>query len=175
MENMFKQSLAKTALVLMAGLMMVGTASAKEMKIGLVDVQEIVAKLPQTTSIQNSLKTEFEGRIAEVQKLEKDIAFNQEKLKRDGATMNDQQKKALQGEMEKQMRSYEQLARPLDEDYRKRQGEERNKLMGLVKTAIDSIAKKDNYDLILNAQAGVFVKPEYDISEAVIAQVSKAK
>jgi outer membrane protein len=159
----------------MAGLMMVGTASAKEMKIGLVDVQEIVAKLPQTTSIQNSLKTEFEGRIAEVQKLEKDIAFNQEKLKRDGATMNDQQKKALQGEMEKQMRSYEQLARPLDEDYRKRQGEERNKLMGLVKTAIDSIAKKDNYDLILNAQAGVFVKPEYDISEAVIAQVSKAK
>jgi outer membrane protein len=175
MENMFKQSLAKTALVLMAGLMMVGTASAKEMKIGLVDVQEIVAKLPQTTSIQNSLKTEFEGRIAEVQKLEKDIAFNQEKLKRDGATMNDQQKKTLQAEMEKQMRSYEQLARPLDEDYRKRQGEERNKLMGLVKTAIDSIAKKDNYDLILNAQAGVFVKPEYDISEAVIAQVSKAK
>lgn len=172
---MFKQSLAKTALVLMAGLMMVGTASAKEMKIGLVDVQEIVAKLPQTTSIQNSLKTEFEGRIAEVQKLEKDIAFNQEKLKRDGATMNDQQKKTLQAEMEKQMRSYEQLARPLDEDYRKRQGEERNKLMGLVKTAIDSIAKKDNYDLILNAQAGVFVKPEYDISEAVIAQVSKAK
>ncbi len=36
--------------------------------------------------------------------------------------MNDQQKKTLQGEMEKQMRSYEQLARPLDEDYRKRSG-----------------------------------------------------
>lgn len=139
---MFKQSLAKTALVLMAGLFMAGTVAAKEMKIGLVDVQAIVAQLPQTTSIQNTLKAEFEGRIAEVQKLEKDIAFNQEKLKRDGATMNDQQKKTLQGEMEKQMRSYEQLARPLDEDYRKRQAEERNKLMGLVKTAIDAIAKK---------------------------------
>ncbi len=139
---MFKQSLAKTALVLMVGLFMAGTVAAKEMKIGLVDVQAIVAQLPQTTSIQNTLKAEFEGRIAEVQKLEKDIAFNQEKLKRDGATMNDQQKKTLQGEMEKQMRSYEQLARPLDEDYRKRQAEERNKLMGLVKTAIDAIAKK---------------------------------
>ena len=105
---MFKQSLAKTALVLMAGLFMAGTAAAKEMKIGIVDVQAIVAQLPQTTTIQNTLKAEFEGRIAEVQKLEKDIAFNQEKLKRDGATMNDQQKKTLQGEMEKQMRSYEQ-------------------------------------------------------------------
>ena len=32
MENMFKQSLAKTALVLMAGLFMAGTVAAKEMK-----------------------------------------------------------------------------------------------------------------------------------------------
>ncbi len=32
---MFKQSLAKTALVLMAGLLMAGTVAAKEMKIGL--------------------------------------------------------------------------------------------------------------------------------------------
>ncbi|WP_419570036.1 OmpH family outer membrane protein [Rheinheimera sp.] len=172
---MFKQSVAKTAVVLLAGLMMAGTAAAKEMKIGVVDVQSILAGLPQTTTIQNSLKAEFEGRIADVQKLEKDIAFNQEKLKRDGATMNDKQKKDLQSDMEKQMKSYEQLARPLDEDYRRRQGEERNKLMGLVKNAIDGIAAKDGYDLILSAQAAVHVKPEFDISKAVIDQVSKAK
>ena len=101
---MFKQSLAKTALVLMAGLLMAGTVAAKEMKIGLVDVQAIVAQLPQTATIQGTLKTEFEGRIAEVQKLEKDIAFNQKKFKRDGATMNDQQKKALPGKNHPQRR-----------------------------------------------------------------------
>ncbi|WP_337840660.1 OmpH family outer membrane protein [Rheinheimera sp.] len=172
---MFKQNVAKTAVVLLAGLMMAGTAAAKEMKIGVVDVQSILSGLPQTTTIQNTLKAEFEGRIADVQKLEKDIAFNQEKLKRDGATMNDQQKKTLQAEMEKQMKNYEQLARPLDEDYRRRQGEERNKLMGLVKNAIDGIAAKDGYDLILSSQAAVHVKPEFDISKAVIDQVSKAK
>ena len=171
---MFKSAFSKTAL-LVAGVMMAGAVSAKEMKIGFVDVREVFSQLPQAAKLQETMKAEFGGKIAEVQKLEKDIAFNQEKLKRDGATMNDQQKKTLQGEMEKQMRSYEQLARPLDEDYRTRQAEERNKLMGLVKTAIDSLAKKDNYDLILNAQAGVFVKPEYDISNAVVAQVSKAK
>lgn len=172
---MSKQRVAKTAVALLAGLMMAGTAAAKEMKIAVVDVQEVIAAVPQTAAIQNALKTEFEGRIAEVQKLEKDIAFNQEKLKRDGATMNDKQKTDLQAEMEKQMRSYEQLARPLDEDYRRRQGEERNKLMGLVKTAIDGVAAKGNYDIVLNSGAAVFVKPEFDISKAVTEQVSKAK
>ena len=42
---MFKQSLAKTALVLMAGLLMAGTAAAKEMKIGYTGLIKQTVKL----------------------------------------------------------------------------------------------------------------------------------
>ena len=171
---MFKSAFSKTAL-LVAGVMMAGAVSAKEMKIGYVDVQAVAAKIPQSAALQETIKKEFGQRVQDVQKLEKDINFNIEKLRRDGPTMSEAQQEELKKTLTTQRQQYEEQGRTLQEDLRVRQAEERNKLMGLVKTAIDAIAKKDNYDLILNAQAGVFVKPEYDISDAVVAQVSKAK
>jgi outer membrane protein len=171
---MFKPGFTKAAL-LVASVLMTSAAAAKEMKIGYVDIQAVVQQLPQTAKIQEGIKADFGAKIEEIQKLEKDISFNIEKMKRDGATMNDAQKKQLQADITKQQQQYEQLARPLDEQMRTRQQEERNKLMGLIKTAIDQIAAKDQYDMILNAGAAVYAKPEYDISSAVVSQVSKAK
>ncbi len=171
---MFKSAFSKTAL-LVAGVMMAGAVSAKEMKIGFVDVREVFSQLPQAAKLQETMKTEFGGKIAEVQKLEKDIAFNVEKFKRDGSTMSEDQKKKLQEDIGKQQQQYEQLARPLSEQIRARETEERNKLQALIKSAIDQIAAKDQYDLVLNSEAAVYAKPEYNISSAVVAQVSKAK
>lgn len=171
---MFKSSLTKSA-VLLAGVLLTGTVAAKEMKVGFVDVQAIVAQLPQTAQVQETLKNEFSTKIAELQKLEKDLSFNIEKFKRDGATMSAQQKKDLEAEITKQQQQYEPMARALDEEYRTRQNEERNKLMALIKTAIDAIAAKEQYDVIYNAGAAVYAKPQYDISAAVVSQVSKAK
>lgn len=171
---MFKSAFTKTA-VLVAGVMMAGAVAAKETKIGYVDVRSVFAQLPQSAKIQESMKTEFGGKIADVQKLEKDIAFNVEKFKRDGSTMSEDQKKKLQEEIGKQQQQYEQLARPLSEQIRQRETEERNKLQALIQAAINQIAAKDQYDIILTAEAAVYAKPELDISAAVVAQVSKAK
>ena len=74
-----------------------------------------------------------------------------------------------------QRQQYEQLARPLDEEIRNRQAEERNKVLALIKSAIDAVAEREKFDVVLNSGAAVYAKPEYDISEAVAAQVSKAK
>ena len=171
---MFKPSFTKTA-VLLASVLMAGSVTAKEMKVGVVNVRAVFSQIPQTAKIQEALKTEFGAKFAEMQKLENDLKFNIEKFKRDGSTMSEQQKKDLQTSIEKQQQQYEPMARSLEESYRQRQGEENNKIGALIKTAIEAIAAKDQYDVILNAEAAVFTKPEYDISSAVVTQVSKAK
>lgn len=171
---MFKSGFSKTA-VLMASVLMAGTVAAKDMKIGVVNVRAVFSQIPQTAKVQEVLKTEFGARFEEMQKLESDLKFNIEKFKRDGSTMSEQQKKELQTTIEKQQQQYEPMARSLEESYRQRQGEENNKIGALIKTAIEAVAAKDQYDLILNAEAAVFAKPEFDISEAVVTQVSKAK
>ena len=56
-----------------------------------------------------------------------------------------------------------------------RQNEETGKLLALVKQAIDNIAAKDKYDVILRAETVAFVTPALDISAQVVEQVSKLK
>ncbi|MDX3774479.1 OmpH family outer membrane protein [Chromatiaceae bacterium AAb-1] len=172
---MFNKSFTKSALLLVATLFIAGNAAAKEMKIGYVDVQAVASQIPQSVAMQETIKNEFSARIEEVGKLEKDIAFNIEKLRRDGPTMSEKQQEELKEKVNQQRQQYENLARPLDEQIRNRNNEERNKILGLIKAAIDVVAEREKYDLILNSGAAVYAKPEYDISEAVITQVSKAK
>jgi len=172
---MFNNKVVKSAVLVMAGILLAGTVAAKEMKIAFVDVQAVAAKIPQSAAMQESIKNEFAQRIEAVGKLEKDISFNIEKLRRDGPTMSEKQQEELKTTVTSQRQQYEQLARPLDEEIRSRQAEERNKVLALIKAAIDVVAERDKYDMVLNAGAAVYAKPEYDISDAVVAQVSKAQ
>ena len=152
-----------------------GAAQAKEVKIGFVDVAAVAASIPQSQQVQETIRTEFAAKIAEVNKLETDINFNIEKLRRDGPTMSEKQQEELKTALTNQRQQYEQLARPLDEEIRNRQAEERNKVLALIKAAIDVVAEREKFDMVLNSGAAVYAKPEYDISEAVVAQASKAK
>ncbi|WP_445766653.1 OmpH family outer membrane protein [Rheinheimera sp.] len=172
---MLNTQVVKYALVLVAGFMFAGNAAAKEVKIAYVDVQAVAAKIPQSAALQETIRAEFAQRVEAVNKLEKDINFNIEKLRRDGPTMSTEQQDALKNTLNTQRQQYEQLARPLDEEIRNRQAEERNKILALIKTAIDVVAEREKFDLVLNSGAAVYAKPEFDISDAVVAQVSKAK
>ena len=172
---MFNNKVVKSAVLVLAGVLLAGNVIAKEMKIAFVDVQAVAAKIPQATALQETIKKEFAQRIETVGKLEKDIGFNIEKLRRDGPTMSEKQQEELKTTVNNQRQQYEQLARPLDEEIRNRQTEERNKVLALIKAAIDVVAEREKFDMVLNSGAAVYAKPEYDISEAVVAQVSKAK
>ena len=44
----------------------------------------------------------------------------------------------------------------------------------MIKAAIDVVAEREKFDVVLNANAAVYAKPEFDLSEKVIQQVSKA-
>ena len=113
------------------------------------------------TSIESArYRQRLQEVLAETQQLNEELQVQQEELKTALTTQRQQ---------------YEQLARPLDEEIRTRQAEERNKVLALIKTAIDVVAEREKFDLVLNSGAAVYAKPEYDISEAVITQVSKAK
>lgn len=171
---MFNNNVFKSAVFIVATMLCAGSLQAKEVKMGFVDVAAVAAAIPQSQQVQETIRTEFSAKIAEVNKLETDINFNIEKLRRDGPTMSEKQQQDLTETVNKQRQKYEELARPLDEQIRQRQTEERNRVLGLIKAAIDVIAEREKFDVVLNATAAVYAKPEYDISEKVIQQVGKA-
>lgn len=157
----------------MLGSALVSTSVMAEQKIGVVDVQGVFQAMPQAAEISNNIQMEFKDQIEEVNQLQRDGQFFAERLQRDAATMSEQEKKELQ---QKILDVREQLAekgQPLQQNIQRRSNEERNKLLGLIKQAIDAVAAKEGYDLVLNAGAVSFAKEEHDLSEKVLQQVDK--
>jgi len=148
-------------------------ASAAEQKIAVVDIAAVFQQLPQREKIVKQLKEEFELRIQELKNLEKEILATQEKGKRDGALMSEKEQTQLSRRMDELQSDYTLKRKALEEDERRRNAEERNKLLSQVQKAIDKIAAKEGYTLVLQRNAAVFAAPELDISEKVIQQVSK--
>lgn len=150
-------------------------AALAAQKIGVVNVQTVFQSLPQAAAIQTTIDTEFKDQIDDIKKLEGDIKFELEKLQREKATMSEAQVKELQAKVIELRKNYEAKVQPLQQQVQRRQAEERNKLLGLIKQSVDTIAAKDKFDIVLNAGAVAFINDSHDISDKVVEQVSKIK
>ena len=144
-----------------------------EQKIGIVDVQAIFQAMPQAAELQDIINEEFKVQIEEVQQLQRDVAFFTEQLQRESATMSEQQKTDLQEKIIGLREDYAAKGQPLQQNIQRRGTEERNKLLALIKQAIDKIAAAEDYDVILNAGSASFAKEDLDVSAQVLEQVNK--
>ncbi|MBR9726797.1 OmpH family outer membrane protein [Shewanella intestini] len=144
-------------------------------KIAVVDMGQVFEQLPQREQIAKSLQAEFGDRVADVKKMQEEMRTLAEKGQRDGALMSDVQKTELQRKLESLQSDYKLKAKALDEDMRRRQGEEQNKLLVKVQNVINKIAEKEQYDMVLQRGAVVYVKPEADISKMVAEALTKGQ
>ena len=149
------------------------TSVMAQQKIAVVDVQAIFEAMPQAIEIQANINAEFKDQIEEVQQLQRDVAFYTEQLQRESATMSETQITELQEKIIGLREDYTAKGQPLQQNLQRRANEERNKLLALIKQAIDKIAADKDYDLILNAGSASFAKQELDLSADVLEQVKK--
>ncbi|WP_440873998.1 OmpH family outer membrane protein [Thalassotalea sp. PLHSN55] len=158
-----------------SGLLLASTAMAADQKIAVVNFQEVMGKIPQTATVMQSLEAEFKDDRAVIAQLEKDIKYYQEKKKRDGSLMSEKEKEELDTKIGTLFQEYQAKGKEFQQKTGARQNEETNKIIALVRQAIDNIAAKEKYDFVLEQKAVVFAKPEHSITEEVVEQVSKLK
>lgn len=158
-----------------SSLLLASAAMAADQKIAVVNFQEVMSKIPQSAAIMQSLEAEFKDEKAQITQLEKDIKYYQEKLQRDGSLMAAKEKTDLETQIGTLYQDYQTKGKAFQQKIGVRQNEETNKIIALVRQAVDNIAAKDKYDLILEQKAVVFSKPEKSITDQVVEQVSKLK
>ncbi len=161
------------AVTTVASSMLLATSAMAAQKIAVVNFQEIMGKIPQTAAIMQQLEAEFKDDKAALTQLEKDIKYFQEKKKRDGSLMTAKEKEDLDKQIATKFQEYQAKGKVFQQATGQRQNEETNKILALVKQAIDNIAASENYDLVLEQKAVVFSKPESSITDKVVEQVSK--
>jgi len=172
LKKFFKSIVITTAA---SSFLLASAAMAVDKKIAVVNFQEVMGKIPQTAVVMQSLEAEFKDEKAVLTQLEKDIKYYQEKSQRDGALMAPKEKEELEKQIGTLYQDYQVKGKALQQKAGQRQGEEQNKIIALVRQAVDNIAAKGNYDLVLEQKAILYVKPELTITDEVIEQVSKIK
>ena len=158
-----------------SSMLLASSAMAADQKIAVVNFQEVMGKIPQTAALMQSLELEFKDQKGIITQLEKDIKYYQEKLKRDGSLMSKKEKEELDTKVKSLFQEYQVKGKALQQKATLRQNQETNKIIALVRQAVDNIAAKEGYDLVLSQQAVIFSKPDANISDIVVEHVSKLK
>ncbi len=156
-----------------SGFLLAGSAMAADQKIAVVNFQEVMGKIPQTATIMKSLEEEFKDDKAVLAQLEQDIKYQQEKKKRDGSLMSAKEIEDLDAKIATLFQDYQVKGKAFQQSTGARKNEEQNKIVALVRQAIDNIAAKGDYDLVLEQSAVVYSKPDSAITDEVVKQVSK--
>lgn len=155
-----------------SGLLLASSAMAAQ-KIAVVDFQEVMKNIPQSAAVMQGLEAEFKDDRAVLAQLEKDIKYYQEKKKRDSSLMSKKEIEDLDKQIATLFQDYQTKGKAFQQKSGVRQNEETNKIIALVRQAIDNIAAKGKYDLVLEQKAVVFTKPDHSITNEVVEQVSK--
>ncbi|MCW2258006.1 outer membrane protein [Providencia alcalifaciens] len=147
------------------------SAGAYADKIAVVNVGEIFQNMPARETVAKQLENEFKSRATELQNMEKDLQSRVEKLRRDAATMKQSDREKAEKELMTKRDQFAEKAQKFEEDNRSRQSEERNKILSRIQDSIKSVAAKEGYDVVIDANAVAYAKDSVDITSQVQKQV----
>ncbi|KHT42973.1 molecular chaperone Skp [Pectobacterium brasiliense] len=154
------------------GLALAASASVQAAdKIAVVNVSSIFQQLPQRETVGKQLENEFKGRASELQSMENDLQGKMQKLQRDGSTMKASERSKMEKDVMAQREQFSAKAQAFDQDNRRRQMEERNKILSRIQDAVKAVATKEGYDVVIDANAVAYVANAKDITADVLKQV----
>ncbi|UDG80661.1 Chaperone protein Skp [Candidatus Hartigia pinicola] len=140
-------------------------------KIAVVNIAEIFQNMPAREMVTKQIESEFKGRATELQNLEKKLQLCVEKLRRNSTTMKQSEREKLEKELLTKRDQFAEKAQKFEEDNHRRQTEERNKILKPIQDSIKSIANKESYDVVIDANAVAYAKNSIDITKQVQKQV----
>jgi len=143
-------------------------AAEAAQKIGYVNTAQVFQALPQREVVAQKLQDEFKDKSSELQAIQAKGKSKVEKLKRDGELMSQDDIDKLRLEIGQLENELKLKAQSFEKLRQRRQAEEEQKLFKTIQSAINKVAEKQGFDMVLEQQAVRFSKPENDISKAVI-------
>lgn len=146
-------------------------ATTAQAKVGVVNIADIFQKMPEREKISRQLENEFKGRLDELQKMEKELQDSMQKFQKDAAKMKPADRTAMEKTINEKRSVFATKAETFEKDNRRRQGEERNKLLAKIQKAVQDVAKKENYTVIVDVSAIAYADGSVDVTEAVRKQV----
>ena len=145
-------------------------AFAQETKIGVVNLQAIIERAPQTKAVMDSLREEFAPRERAIVAKQKEIEELQAKVQKDLAVMGETERRNAEKNLRELGRDFERLRTEFQEDSNVRQNEEIGQLQRAVLKEVQDYAQAQAYDLIVG-DGVLYVSSSVNITEDVLNAV----
>ncbi len=145
-------------------------AAAQEVKIGVVSLQAIVERAPQTKAVMDALREEFAPREREILAKQKEIEDLRAKMQKDLAVMGETERRNAEKNLRDLGRDFERLRSEYQEDSNLRQNEEVGVLQRSVLKEVQDYAQAQGYDLIVG-DGVLYVSSNVNITEDVLNAV----
>jgi outer membrane protein len=164
-----KRSVIVVLATAMAGFAQLAAAQAK---IGVVNTDLLLQNSPQYRAAQENISAEFAPRQREIQALQQLAVTQEEKLRKDGATMSELQRTQAEKELRDNARSLQSKSEAAEEDFNTRRDEEMAKLQRVLREEIATYAKAQGYDIILVSGVG-YATATYDVTQPLLEALRK--
>jgi len=143
-------------------------SQAAEMKIGLIDFQEVVGKSQPGQKIEAELKKEGERMEGELTKDKEELTALKEKLEREAMVMSREAREEKEIEFRVKARNLQEKEKRYRTEFLGKQRQEVDKLRGVVLEIAQDLGKKEGYTLVLSKVGVLYHDASVDLTDKVV-------
>lgn len=165
-------STMKTKIATLTGLLLVANVAVADLKIGVVNIAAVLEKAPQAEKAKKRLEQEFKPRDNQLASSQKEIQGMEEKLNKDASVMSESQRNKLETDIQNKVRDFRRQQKEFAEDFNTRRNDELSKLQRRLVDATRSIAKDQEFDLILLKDGVIYSSDQLDITSQLQQKIS---
>ena len=159
---------ARTICVLLLGLALYAPADAQQLRIGYVDMKEVLDSAPQVVAGRSKLDQEFRARneAIEMDEIRGDVL--EQRLQQ--ADMTPENRLLMERELRDIRRNVSRRKEDMRDELSFRRTEEVQRLEEQINVAVQEIARRNGYDLIVSSPV-IYANPELDITDLILEQL----
>lgn len=147
-------------------------AAPGDIKMGYVNVEQILKEAPQTAESGKKLEKEFSSRQQELERAAKQIKDMDAALDKDSLTMSETDRRNKERDISNLKIEFQRKQRELREDANLRKNEELGVIQDRINKAVTRVAEEEGYDLVIYGGVA-YASKKADITDKVLKSLGK--
>lgn len=171
MKIMKKFGVLVGALLLTAGMNVSFAADATGTpRVAVVNVQQVLQQSPRVAELSKKLESQFKARQTKINDEQKSLQDELEKFKKESPTMSQSARDSMQKKIADERSDLVKQVVAYQQDLQKEQNKIMQGIMTDLNGIVSTIAKNQNYSLVLDSQAVIYATDGNDITKDVAKQ-----
>ena len=140
--------------------------------VAVVNMQKALVESAPAKAFVKQSEEKFGPRREQLRKLEEELNKAFAEYQRDEATMSQSERTKVETTIRRKREDYQQMGQALEQEMAKAEQEELSRLSPKLQEAIASVAKKGNYELVVDTRTVTYMRPSLDVTAKVIESLN---